>query len=212
MSYNNTLEALSTPATQQAYVDLVGLLLRERQVNTANGNVQYYWLSNALTDVSRIMLADGIRALGVNSIESSGNFSNSLLLSPGSGYYDSGNVESYNVMPSNVGANVFVINSYNVIIPQKDFAFANVAANTNAVNQSYLNSYTNSLLANSNVYANLSIKTGVEYALSNNYLTSYNFTSNSFVIQQDLETVEAALELVLGDAKTSTIDLLGGGM
>lgn len=212
MSINTIIEALNTPATQQSYVDLVGLILRERQINTANANVQYNWLGNALTDVSRIMISDGVRVLGINGIESSSNFANSLIKSPGSDFYDTGVLESFNTMPGNVGANVFVINSYNVLIPEKDFAFANAAANTNITNQSYLNTYTNSLLSNSNVYANLSIRTGLDYALSNNYLQAYSFTANSLISEQDVETIEAALELVLGDTKSTTLSVLGGGL
>jgi hypothetical protein len=212
MSINNTIEALNTPVTQQAYIDLVGLILREQQTNTANGNVQYNWLGNALTDVSRIMLADSYRVLGIDSIQSTSNWSNSLIITQGSAYYDTGTAESYNVMPGNVGANVFITNSYNILVPEKDFRFANAYLNTNTITKSYLENYSTSILANSNVYSNLSIRTGIDYAIANNYYNYSNFDSNSFVIQQDTDTVDSALELVLGITKSTTIRVLGGGI
>jgi len=211
MSIEITIEALSTPATQQAYVDLVGLLLKERQNNIANANITYNWLGNAITDISRIMQADGINVFGINTLESSSNWSNSLIQNNGSGFYDSGVLESFNTMPGNVGGNVFVTNSYSVLVPPKDFVFSNVF-NSNALTTTYVNNYTSSILSNSNVYSNLNINTGLDYALSNTYLNLYNFSSNVFTCQQDSQTVEELIELAFAENKQGVIQLLGGGI
>lgn len=210
MSINNIVEALQTPVTQQAYVDLVGLVLRERQVNTANGNVQYNWLGNAITDVSRLLLSDTVKVFGLDGLESSSNWSNSFIGNKGSGFYDSGIIESFNTMPGNVGANVFITNSYKVLIPEKDFAFANSALqNTNSV--TYLQDFSTATLANSNVYSNLSIATGLDYALANNYYQYYGFTSNSFISSADVQTIETSLEIAFAASKNIVTILNDGG-
>jgi len=212
MSILQTIEAIQTTATQQAYVDLVGKVLREKQNNAANGNVTYNWLSNAITDVSRILTADTIKTLNIDSIETSSNWSNTFIQNKGSGFYDSGVLESFNTMPSNVGANVFVTNAYKVLVPEKDFRFAN-AFSQNTITTSYLSNYSTSLIANSNTYSNLNITTGLGYALANNYLTDYSFTSNSFVTNSGIDVVEDSLELAFAANKNIVYTLMdfGGG-
>lgn len=210
MSINNVTEVISIPATQQAYVDLVGLILKENQEYHANSNVDYYWLGNAMTNISKILLSDAIKVVGIDSLESTANWSNSLLQNNGSAFYDSGIQESFNVMPSNVGANVFVTNSYRVLIQPKDFQFANVFSSN--VETTYIEEYSRKTLANSNVYGNLSISTGIDYAFANTYLDNYSYSSNSLLPQQDVTVIENTLELAFGVNKTGIIQLLGGGI
>jgi len=214
MSLINTFEALSTTSVQQAYVDLVGKILDDTQRNTANGNVSYQWLTNAMVDTSLILKADSFRVSGVDKVDSTIYWANAWLTHKGSGFYDAGNVEAFNVMPGNVGANVFVTNSFKVLVPEKDFRSANSILGSNGLvtGSAFLSTFVNQTIANSNVYANLGINTGVDFALSNNYLTYYDFNANSFEIQNSLYLTESAIELAFAKNKTDvSVHILGGG-
>ena len=213
MSIINTYEAVSSMAVQQAYVDLIGKVLDEKQNSYTNGNITNEWYTNAIIDVSLILKADSFRTLGIDQLDSTIYWANAWLKHKGAGFYDSGNLEYFNVMPSNVGGNVFVTSSYNVLIPEKSFENANTILNSNSINSStnFLSGFANQILNNSNVYANLNINTGLDFAISNNYLDYSEFSSNSFSSENSLYLIDSAVELGFAKSKTDVaIHILNG--
>jgi len=213
MSSSNFFDIVKANVIQQAYVDLLGQILSEHQSRTPNANVQYHWMSNAITDASKVLLADTIKSVSIDKIESIAYVANSYLQHMGSAYFDSGNLESYNQMPSNVGTNVFVTSAFRVMIPEKDFRSANnfLSSPQNNITSSLVTSAIDSLLANTNVYVNLGITSGLEYALSNNYLIDYSYTANDFSVGQFVSQLNDAFEIGLESNKTKFVIGTGGG-
>lgn len=213
MSIINTIETLSNPITQQAYVDLTGQILREQQLAANNqSNIAYSWLGNAMQSVSRLFLADAIRLSGAGSLETINIYANSFLMHQGSAYYDSGQAEIFNVMPSNVGTNVFVTPSYRVLVSEKDFRYANTVENSNITAFTFVEDYVSNIISSSNIYSALSITTGLDFALANNYLSSFNVDANSFVSENSIDAVADAIELSFAIAKNSSLLITGGGI
>lgn len=212
MSIINTLEILSNPVTQQAYVDLSSQVLRDQQLSAnSQSNIEYTWLSNTIQNTSILFTADSLRLTGADSLENFSIYANAFLLNRGTAFYDSGQEEIFNDMPSNVGTNVFIIPSYRVLVSEKDFQYSNIIQNSNLTSYTSIDEFISNVIGSSNVFANLSITTGIDFALANNYLQDYDVNANTFVVENSIALISDSIELGFASAKKSVLDIIGGG-